>query len=193
MNTLSLMQQALGEQWSQLPPALQAHYQSGTNRDAGTLDIDYPNFMQPVLNALRLLGVLINRRGAAMVTTVEKHMDGTVQRWQRTIIPVEGKQILFNSYWVYVGGNELIEFVSPLLGLKMAVEIDETILRYEGRHYVLKIGKLLLPVPEWLLLGHLTVVETALDENNFAMDFTLVHPVFGQLYRYAGKFRCASV
>lgn len=193
MNTLSLMQQALGEQWSQLPPALQAHYQSGTNRDTGKLDIDFPAFMQPALNALRLLGVLINRRGTEMVTTVEKHMDGAVQRWQRTIVPVDGRQILFNSYWVYAGGNELIEFVSPILGLKMAVTIVGNSLHYEGRHYVLKLGNLLFPVPEWLLLGHLRVVETALDENSFAMDFTLVHPVFGQLYRYGGKFACASV
>ena len=41
MSAIPLMQQALGAQWQQLPPALQAHYQQGRNTDVGALDIDY--------------------------------------------------------------------------------------------------------------------------------------------------------
>lgn len=188
METQSLMQLALGAEWEQLPPALKAHYQVATNTDLGELDIEYPDLMQPGLNVLRLLGVLINRRGKSIVTTVEKYMDGNIQRWKRTIGFSDGTAIQFNSHWVHAGGNELIEFVSPVLGLKMAVNVYENKLHYEGRYYVVKLGSLLLPVPEWLLLGHTTIVETAADADRFTMDFRLVHPVFGQLYRYAGRF-----
>ena len=45
-----------------------------------------------------------------------------------------------------------------------------------------------LPIPEWLALGHTTIVEEAVDESQFRMDFRLTHPLFGQVFRYAGIF-----
>ena len=71
----------------------------------------------------------------------------------------------------------------------MAVHVADGNLYYEGRTYIIKLGKLLLPLPEWLVLGHTSIVETALDTTHFAMDFRLQHPWFGQIYRYAGRFR----
>lgn len=189
MQTQSLMQKALGAQWEQLPPALQAHYQPGDNRDVGALDIDYPGFMQPYLSFMRLFGALVNRRGKVVPTTVAKWMEGDIQRWNRTITFPDGREILFQTRWVYAGGNELIEYVSPFMGLRMAVRVEDGRLHYSGRHLVLKLGGLLIPVPEWLVLGHTTIIETALEEGGFAMDFRLTHPWLGQVFSYAGKFR----
>lgn len=192
MDNIPLMQQALGAQWEQLPPGLQAHYQSGDNHDVGALDIDYPGFMQPHLSFLRLLGALVNRRGKAVPTTVEKWMEGGVQHWKRTITFPNGKAILFRTRWTYAGGNELIEYVSPFMGLRMAARVEGGQLHYSGRHLVLKLGGLLVPVPEWLVLGHTTIVETALEDGGFAMDFRLTHPWLGQVFSYAGQFRTES-
>lgn len=189
MDNIPLMQKALGAQWEQLPPGLQAHYQHGDNRDVGALDIDYPGFMQPYLSFLRLLGALVNRRGKAVPATVKKWMEGDVQHWKRTITFPDGREVLFQTRWVYAGGNELIEYVSPFMGLRMAVAVKEGKLHYSGRHLVLKLGGLLIPIPEALVLGHTTIVETALDEGGFAMDFRLTHPWLGQVFSYAGKFR----
>jgi len=74
----------------------------------------------------------------------------------------------------------------------MAVSVVDGKLHYSGRHLVLKLGSVLIPIPEWLVLGHTTIVETALDEGGFAMDFRLTHPWFGQVFRYAGQFRTES-
>ncbi len=202
MNTkskMSLMQQALGEQWELLPPSLQAHYQQGDNIDSGVLDVEYPKFMQLYLNVMRLMGALVNRRGTAVPATVEKWMEGDVQQWKRSILfpgdanadnadKREGKTIYFKSHWVYVGGNELIEYVNSVLGLRMAVSVKDGVLYYEGISYILKLGKGLIPIPEWLVMGHTTIVETAINENEFSMDFRLRHPWFGQLFRYSGVF-----
>lgn len=193
MSAIPLMQQALGAQWQQLPPALQAHYQHGNNADVGALDIDYPAPMQPYLHFLRLLGALVNRRGKAVPTTVEKWMEGDTQRWKRMITFPDGKVVVFKSHWVYAGGNEVIEYVSPFMGLRMAVSVVDGKLHYSGRHLVLKLGRVLIPIPEWLVLGHTTIVETALDEGGFAMDFRLTHPWFGKVFRYAGEFRTESL
>jgi len=192
MKTKSLMQIALGDQWQELPPALQAHYQSNANSDIGKMDIEYPIYMQPYLTVLRLFRVLINRRGKNIPTTVEKQMKGDIQYWKRTIRFSQDKIILFNSFWIHDGGNELIEYVNSFLGLKMSVHIENNELHYEGRSFVVKLGKLLLPIPEWLVLGHTTIVETALNDSEFKMDFKLKHPILGTIFRYSGEFKNIS-
>lgn len=110
------------------------------------------------------------------------------QYWRRKIVFPDGKIARFNSFWIWIGDNQLIEFVNPVLGLQMAVRVENGTLHYSGVRFIAKIGKLLLPIPEWLALGHTTIVEEAQDEQHFAMDFRLVHPLLGQVFRYAGRF-----
>lgn len=188
MKEQSPLQQALGMHWDELPTALRFHYQAGTNTDVGALTVDYPRWMQPCLDLLRGMGVLVNRRGEGFRTDVEKQMDGAIQRWTRTLTLPEGKIIYFRSAWVYAGGNEVIEYVNGLLGLRMAVHVSNGRLYYEGRSFVLKVFGRPLPIPEWCLLGHTTIVESALDDARFDMDFKLRHPLLGQVFRYAGVF-----
>lgn len=188
----SLMQSTLGEDWHKLPPALQEHYRFGTTTDTGHMDIEYPRFMQPYLSVLRILGVLVNRNGRQVSTVVEKHVVGERQYWRRTITYPDGKVVHFNSFWVAAGDNQIIEFVNSVLGLQMAAYVEEGRLHYRGVHFVMKLGPLLLQIPEWLVLGRTTIVEEAVDESHFAMDFRLTHPLLGQVFRYAGKFKAAS-
>lgn len=188
MSAVSIMQQALGAQWDTLAPALKAHYMTAGNRDIGVLSIEYPKWMQWPLNFLRLFGTLVNQQAQDTPTQVSKRMLGEQQVWQRRVeLP---KQVMsFDSVWQYCSGNELIEYVKPYLGLKMAVTVHEGKLYYAGRAYILKIGKLRLPIPEALVLGHTTIEEIGIDAEHFTMDFRLQHPIFGQIYRYSGRFR----
>ncbi|MCP3690118.1 MAG: DUF4166 domain-containing protein [Gammaproteobacteria bacterium] len=188
----SLMQHALGDEWSKLPPALQAHYRFGTTTDAGHMDIEYPRVMQLYLNALHLLGGLVNRRGLQVPTLVEKHVIKEKQYWRRTITYPDGKVIKFNSFWVPAGKNQVIEYINPILGLAMAAQVREGQLYYHGIKFVVKLGSILIPVPEWLVLGHTTIVEKAVGETRFAMDFRITHPLFGQVFRYSGEFESAA-
>jgi hypothetical protein len=188
----SLMQLALGDDWHKLPPALQAHYRFGTTTDTGHMDIEYPRFMQTYLGVLRVFGALINRRGSHVATVVEKRVVGNRQYWRRTITYSDDKIVHFNSFWVHAGGNQLIEFVNPVLGLQMAAYVKDSRLHYRGVRFVAKLGRLLLPIPEWLALGHTTIVEVALDDNHFAMDFRVTHPLLGEVFRYSGDFEAAT-
>ena len=188
----SLMQAALGADWDLLPPALQAHYRFGTTTDTGYMDIEYPRFMQPCLSVLRVVGALVNRRGRRVATVVEKRVVGDRQYWRRTITYADGRVVRFNSFWVAAGANQLIEFVNPVLGLQMAPRVEDGRLHYRGVRFVVKLGKLLLPIPEWLVLGRTTIVEEAVDETHFVMDFRLTHPLLGQVFRYSGEFEAAA-
>lgn len=189
MEQLSPMQRALGEQWQQLPAALQRHYLAEDNVDVGELDIAFPGFMRPYLWLVHRIGALIHKRGRGITTRVSKQLKGEFQYWRREVRFADGKAVAFNSFWEYTGGNEVIEYVSPLLGLRMAVTVHDGKLFYQGRHLVLRLGAWKLPIAEWLVLGHTTIVEQARDDSRFHMDFRLRHPWFGLLYRYAGTFR----
>lgn len=188
----SLMQQALGADWDKLPPALQAHYRFGTTIDTGHMDIEYPRFMQPFLSVLRAFGALVNRSGRELATVVEKSVIAERQYWRRTISYPDGKEVYFNSFWVSAGKGQVIEFVNPVLGLQMAPYVVGCRLHYRGVRFVAKLGLLMLTIPEWLVLGHTTIIEEAVDETHFVMDFRLTHPLLGEVFRYAGKFEATS-
>ena len=188
MKQKSIMQMALKDQWQELPQSLKAHYQGDDNADVGKLSIEYPKAMQLPLNLLKILGALINRAGNEIPATVEKSMRRDKQYWRREINFLDGRKVVFKSVWQYHEGNELIEFVNRFIGLRMAVKVEDEILRYEGKGFELRLGKLRLRIPEWMLLGHTSIEEKAIDESHFAMDFRLHHPLFGQIYRYSGTF-----
>lgn len=185
----SLMQRALGEAWEELPPALQNHYLPGQSVDLGHMDVEYPAFMQPVLFALSRLGALVRRRGKAVQTRVEKSVVGRRQYWHRTLRYVDGQSLQFDSVWELAPNGDVVEYVNSWLGLQMHPFVVGDQLHYRGVHFVARVGHWVLHIPEWLALGHTTIVERAIDEHCFAMDFRMVHPVFGQLFRYSGTFR----
>ena len=187
----SLMQQALGQDWDALPAPLRRHYQFASHTTVGTLDVAYPRWMQPLLTGLRQIGALVHRRGERLPTQVAKRMDndGLTQRWHRDIRFADGQSIVFRSHWRYAGSNRLVEYVNPLLGLCMAVSVENGCLHYRGQHFELKLGTLRLPLPEWLLLGHTEIVEKPLDDERFIMNFHIRHPLFGETFRYGGEFR----
>jgi len=188
----SLMELALGADWEKLPPAVQGLYRVGTATETGDMDLGFPRFMRPCLGGFRWFGGLVNRRGRQVATVVEKRVVGDRQYWRRTITYPDGRSIYFNSFWVAAGPGQVIEFVNPVLGLQMAPYLAGSRLHYRGIRFVAKLGPLLLPIPEWLVLGHTTIVEEAVDENHFVMDFRLIHPLFGEVFRYSGKFEAAS-
>lgn len=184
----SPMQTALGDDFAKLPPALRAHYRQGTTRDSGWLDISFPGAMRPWLRLLHRVGALVPRGGQRIATTVDKQVAGERQFWQRTIRFADGDSVRFDSIWEPGENGTLIEYVNPVLGLQMQPYVVGEQLHYRGIHFVARLGGWRLPIPEWLALGHTTIVEQALDEQRFAMDFRLTHPLFGELFRYSGKF-----
>lgn len=190
----SLMQLALGDQWDLLPPALKAHYgenENGENHATGVLTIDYPWFMQWPLSFFRLLGALVNERGENLTTTVSKINKGGKQFWHREIIYPNGKIIIFDSVFVSGENKDFIEYINPFLGLRMFAFVEGDKLRYESKGYVLKLGNLKIPIPEWLALGHASIIEWQAEGNDdytFDMDFRIKHPLFGELFCYKGKF-----
>jgi len=198
MNKLSIMQNALGQQWDLLPLALKNHYGSncmGENHATGELDIEFPWFMKLPLHFMRLFGALVNKRGNKLKTSVTKTMCGNKQQWHRVINFPDGKVINFNSTFI-ADKDGFIEYINNYLGLKMTAFVKGSRLYYESRGYVLKIGKISISIPEWLALGHASIIESEFrqdDTQTFIMDFRIKHPLFGEVFCYKGKFKTKLV
>jgi hypothetical protein len=184
----SPMERVLGADWARLPPALQAHHGRTSAADLGHLDIEFPVWMQPVMRVLAWMGALIEHRAVAAPTKVIRRLDGDHQRWERTIRMPEGRVYRFDSVWQCEGQGRLIEYVNPFLGLEMVPRLQDGRLRYRGVRFVLKLGSVRIGFPQWLGPGVTHIEETALDDERFAMDFRMIHPWFGELYRYSGVF-----
>ena len=183
------MKQVLGADWERLPLALQAHYRDDGARDLGQLDIAFPGCLLPMLWAMRLVGALVHRRGNAVETTVHKQAEGGREHWRRTLRYADDRVLHFDSYRVAAGAGRLIEFVNPVLGLELALHVVGEELHCSGTRMVARLGPWLLTIPEWMVLGHTTIVERAVDGQRYTMDFRMTHPLLGELFRYAGQFQ----
>ncbi len=185
----NMMQQILGNDWDQLPVALQEHYRAGHTVEHGVMDIEFPLFMVPFLTLLRLVGALINHAGRAVETKVEKKLVGDRWYWWRTMQYADGRSARFNSVWMLNEQRDIVEFVNPYLALTLRPRVEAGRLHLESVCFVIKFGRYVMRVPEWLVLGRSIIVEEALEDDLFRMDFKMIHPLLGQIFRYSGQFR----
>lgn len=196
MNKLSLMEKVLGESWQSLPAVIQKHYQlypSQNTRNVviGQFFVDFPWFINPLLKAIRLFGGLIDLKGKDMTARVEKWVQPDlpdVLFWRRQITLPSGKSILFSSRMEYQQANEIIEYIGCGFGLHLNVTVEDGKLVYRSNGHLWQCGRFRLPIPDALVLGHATIIETALSDNQFALDFRIEHPVCGLTYHYGGVF-----
>lgn len=188
------MQRVLGEDWSALPLVIQRHYQITAPRQAvvvtGTMSIAYPNRLRPVLKLLRLLGALVDLQGDRMTVQVKKWQqnDPSVLYWHRHIQADGNKQCRFASRMVWHRDHELIELVGLGFGIRLKLSVEQGKLVYRSQGHLLKLGPLILPIPDSLLLGHAVITEQALSEDTFQLDFRIIHPLWGKTYYYGGIF-----
>lgn len=190
--SLSLMQTVLGEDWHSLPPVIQRHYQitdQQTSCIEGEMQIDYPNFMLPMIWLIHLFGGLILWRGEAVNTKVQKTAGDLSLRWQRFMTYPDAKSDYFGSEMCYLAEHELSEYTGFGFGLRLIVEVKNGDLLYRGNGHFWQCGKFAFTIPDWLLLGSATISEHALSEQEFYLDFRIRHPWWGETYSYRGNFR----
>lgn len=201
MKNISVIRQALGNDWNKLPFVIQSHYlfqhdQKTPNIVTGTMLINYPNFVKPMLFIARLMGGLIDLKGDNMNVRVEKWVKNDNPKalfWKRTIQAPDGKSTVFASRMEYQKDNELIEFIGGGFGLYLKLTVENNNLVYRSNGHLWQIGKLRFPIPDVLFLGHATITEKAISAKQFELDFTIKHPLFGATYRYGGVFEIANV
>ncbi len=199
MNNIPLLQQALGESWEKLPSVIQRHYCLSSSQNTssvvhGSMTIDYPAFVKPILIGSRLLGALIHLKGGPMKVRVEKWIreNSNALYWQRDIEAPDGSKTVFSSRMELDGDGQLIETVGFGFGIRLKISANDSgQLIYRSNGYIWNCGPISLPIADALLLGHATIIETPISKDEFELDFKIHHPLFGQTYSYGGVFHYA--
>lgn len=193
MNNISLLQKALGDDWHKLPSVIRNHYCVPNNDKItlkGSMEIGYPTFLFPLISLIHLFGGLVVRRGKHIETVIEKTLvkQQAAQCWKRTLTYPNGKKNYFYSQLAYFQDHELIETVRFGFGLRLKVSVNNGCLVYRSNGHIWQYGKFQLSFPDWLLLGKASIIESPISDQQFSLDFSMTHPLWGKCYWYHGIF-----
>lgn len=193
MKNIALLQKTLGEDWNKLPSVIQRHYSVPTNATTclqGNMEIGYPTFLLPLISLIHLCGGLVSRRGKEIHTLVEKTVakQQTELHWKRTLTYPDNKKDYFYSQMVFLQDHELIETVRFGFGLRLKVSVENGDLVYRSNGHIWQYGKFRITFPDWLVLGKATIIETPISDQQFKLDFSIKHPLWGKCYWYHGMF-----
>lgn len=194
MHTTPLLKQALGPGWERLAAPVRNHYRIRSCSDdwfclQGTLTVDFPDLMVPVIRLVRRFGGLIEKRGHELDAGVCKRAfpgePGLF--WHRIVEDAHGRQE-FRSSMVIEPDGTLLEKIGGGFGIRLQVSEHNHDLVYQSRGYVWSRGALRVRIPDWMLLGTATIREHASSARHFELDFRIHHPLFGCVYSYSGRF-----
>ncbi|WP_152047098.1 DUF4166 domain-containing protein [Aureimonas psammosilenae] len=186
----------LGADWFELGAIVRRHYSLRPfRRDAVTVrgamdEVWHSNLAKLPLPMARLAGALVPYRGRDVPIEVHysaREADGTLH-WDRVFHFPGRSPFHFRSHMELAGGNEVIEFVRLGIGMRLAVTAEAGALVFRGKGYVWRVLGRDWPLPLELVLGRAYVEERPAGEDRFSMRMNLVHPLFGELFRYSGRF-----
>ena len=192
-----VIKQALGSNWNALSKIVKQHYDITPGEEATLFlrgemsEVYHSNIAKLFLLPGRIFGALVPYRGKNIPTIVKNTTTTNNKRamfWHRTLNFPNRPEVVFQSRMEYLADNEIIEYVKYGMGIRMALYEENRALVYKGLGYVLKIGRMRLPIPNWLILGSATIVEKALSEQLLHLDFKIIHPLFGKTFSYTGEF-----
>jgi hypothetical protein len=194
MKNIALLQKTLGKDWDKLPSVIQRHYSISTIAPTclqGNMEIGFPTFLLPLISLIHLCSGLVLWRGKEIHTLVEKTVSKqqTKLHWKRTLTYPDNKKNYFYSQMVYLQDHELIETVRFGFGLRLKVSVEDGCLIYRSNGHIWQYGEFRVTFPDWLVLGSATIIETPISDQQFKLDFSIKHPLWGKCYWYHGVFQ----
>lgn len=192
---------ALGPRWNDLHPLVRRHYDitPGTDDNVimrGSMDEVYHSTIAKAFLVFgRLFGALVPYRGRNVPVEVHnwsRRENCTDMFWHRTFEFPGRSPFVFASRMMHVGGEEIVEFVRLGMGVRMKMSVNNGALVFTGIGFRWNIGPFTLYLPSWLILGDAVIEERALSDDEFFVDFKMIHPLFGRTFAYSGTFKIAG-
>lgn len=196
-----VIKKALGEHWDKLSDIVKQHYDITPGKPSsmvinGIMDEVYHS---PVAKLFllpgRIFGALVPYKGINIPTEV-KNWTTTENKaamfWYRTLTFPNKAPVIFRSRMEYIKEDEIIEYVRFGMGIRMAMSEKDGALVFKSIGYVWKIGGIRIPIPTWAILGDAEIIEKAMSDNRFYIDFNMIHPLFGKTFSYSGIYSIAS-
>src|SRR5216683_309605 len=112
--------------------------------------------------------------------------------WFAQAARMNGFPQVIHSAKRFAGPTGLEEYVGFGVSMALRICVAKEALEFHSTGYAFQIGRLRLPLPEWLAPGDLTVTHSDLGGGEFRFTLDLIHPRFGRLIHQSAKFREAA-
>ena len=185
----------LGPSWSELPVRTRARF--GVEREM----VCYHG--RVVVSECTLLGRLFRQLGRLVgsplpfddtigpATVVVMATGRGSSSWTR-IYRRNGRAQAIRSVKRFAGPTGLEEYLGLGLCMALRLRVDNVSLLFQSAGYSLAVGKVRIPLPNWLTPGRLLVRSTELEAPSFRFCLTLNHPRFGEVLRQEAVFEDPS-
>jgi hypothetical protein len=127
-----------------------------------------------------------------MIVAVTEDAASGGQIWTRICARRHGFPQVIHSSKRFAGPTGLEEYVGYGVSMALRISVEQEALLFRSVGYAVQIGRLRLPLPEWLTPGDLTVTHADLGGGAFRFSLEIVHPRFGRLIRQSAVFREAA-
>jgi len=197
-----VIKQALNDAWDELALIVKQHYDITPGEPAkmvihGVMDEVYHSPIAKLfLLPGRIFGALVPYKGKGIATEVHNWTTADNSKamfWHRTLEFPNKPPVIFCSRMEYVKSDEIIEYVRFGMGIRMRMSVEESALIFTSIGYVWNILGIKIPIPTWAILGDAVIIEKAISDDTFYIDFNMIHPMFGKTFSYSGIFSITEI
>lgn len=188
-------QPVFGDAWPDLPTVMHRHYANRPySRDVtiidGIMDIDCHGpvrWLAPVMTRMGQIPAM-NERDVPVRIELASDVASRAFQFRRIFSLPDGRVYEFRSRMLQVGGADMVEVMRFGLCWRFRYGWDGTKVCLSHRGYALSLFGIRVPVPLGLLIGRSDAEERAVDDDTFDMVTRIVHPWWGLVYEYRGRF-----
>ena len=192
-----VIKKALGENWDKLADVIKRHYditpgQSSNMTIKGIMDEVYHSSIAKLfILPGRIFGALVPYKGKNIPTEVHNWTtidNNEAMFWHRTLTFPGKSPAIFKSRMEHIKNDEIIEYVRYGMGIRMKMSVENGALFFKSIGYVWKLAGMEIPIPNWAILGDAEIIEKAISDDEFFIDFKIIHPLFGRTFAYSGVY-----
>lgn len=177
--------------WARLPAAVRRRF------GAGHPDVDYTGRMDLRCSGIGRVYASLSRAfgspltglqawGLAATVRVRSNRQGGVV-WERVFGEAAGAATVRSTKEPGTGG-QLTERTDGGLAMALDVFEEDGSLVFQSRRFFLAMGRLRIPVPQWLSPGQCRVTHTDLGGGDFRFTLSMAHPLWGETFYQSGVF-----
>jgi len=192
-------QPVFGDAWPRMPDVFHRHYANWPFSDdmtvvEGVMDIACHGPMRWLAPVINRMGQIPAMNVGGVAVRDEYRSDPATRAFHfRRIFSLPGGRVYeFRSRMLQVDGAEMVEIMRFGLCWRFRCGWDGEKVVLSHRGYGLSVFGIRLPLPLGLLIGRSDAEETAVDnetdDDTFDMVTRIVHPWWGLVYEYKGRF-----
>lgn len=191
-----IFQPIFGNQWGNLPIVIKKHYANRPYSDDkvivdGIMNVECHWPMKLAAPFYRLMGSipLVTEYGIRCTVHFDSFKNSKHFGFLRHFWFVQRRFYSFRSRMLAIGEDKVIEIMRFGFCWKTRYAWQDETVRLIHDGYGLYWFGHLIPLPITGILGRGDAEERAIDDDHFAMNVTIRHPIFGVMYSYSGRFK----